>query len=66
MTGGTSGSVGTYTVDIGEQNVTSTTISETYGTLTVGGSLTGTFAVGQGIAGTDGTTALPNPPTSGM
>ena len=56
LTGGTSGSVGTYTVDIGEQNVTSTTITETYGTLTVGGSLTGTFAVGQGIAGTDGTT----------
>ena len=36
--------------------MTSTTVTETYGTLTVGGSVTGTFTVGQGIAGTDGTT----------
>lgn len=63
LTGGTSGSVGTYTVDIGEQNVTSTTITQSYGILTVGGSVTGTFAVGQQLSGTDGTTTT-SPATS--
>ncbi len=46
---GTPGGIGTYTVNIGEQTVASTTISETYGTLTVGGTVTGTFGVGQPI-----------------
>lgn len=58
LTGGTSGSVGTYTVDIGEQNVASTTITEAYGVLTVGGSVTNAFAVGDTIGGTDGTSTV--------
>ena len=44
---GTTGGAGTYSVSPREQTVASTTISETYGLLTVGGTLTGTFAVGQ-------------------
>ena len=46
---GTTGGVGTYVVSIRDQTVASTTISTTYGTLTVGGTVTGTFAVGQSI-----------------
>lgn len=49
---GAAGSTGTYYVSIPEQSVASTTISGTYGTLTVGGSVTGTFAVNQVITGT--------------
>jgi hypothetical protein len=41
---GTAGGVGTYSVSIGEQSVASTTVSETYGTLTV-------TAVGSGTLG---------------
>lgn len=48
---GTAGGLGTYTVSPGVQTVASTVISETYGTLTVGGTVTGTFAVGQTITG---------------
>lgn len=48
---GTAGGIGTYLVNVGEQTVTSTTISETYGLLTVGGTVTGTFAVGQTVTG---------------
>jgi hypothetical protein len=51
---GTAGGAGTYTVSPREQTVASTTISETFGTLTVGGTVTGTFAVGQTINGTGG------------
>lgn len=51
---GTAGAAGTYTVSPRDQTVASTTISETFGTLTVGGTVTGTFAVGQTIAGTGG------------
>ncbi len=51
---GTAGGVGTYTVSIEEQTVASTTISETYGTLTVGGTLTGTFGVGDVLSGSGG------------
>lgn len=53
---GAAGGVGTYYVSIGEQTVASTTISETYGTLTVGGSLTGTFGVGDVLTGSGGAT----------
>lgn len=49
---GTPGGVGTYSVSIPEQNVASTTISGTYGTLTVGGTVTGTFGVGDTLSGT--------------
>jgi hypothetical protein len=53
---GTPGGVGTYAVSIGEQAVASTTISGTYGLLTIGGTVTGTFATGGLISGT-GTSA---------
>ena len=52
LTGGTVGGVGTYAVNIAEQTVASTTISGTYGTMTVGGTVTGTFEVGATISGT--------------
>jgi hypothetical protein len=48
---GTPGGVGTYAVSIPEQTVASTTISETYGLLTVGGTLTGNYGVGDVISG---------------
>lgn len=51
---GTAGAAGTYTVSPREQTVASTTISATFGTLTVGGTVTGTFAVGQTISGSGG------------
>ena len=50
---GTTGGIGTYAVSIPEQSVASTTISGTYGTLTVGGTVTGTFGVGQTLSGTN-------------
>lgn len=49
---GTIGGIGTYYVSIGEQTVASTTISGTYGLLTLGGTLTGTIAVGDVLSGT--------------
>lgn len=50
---GTAGGVGTYAVTIGDQAVPITTISGTYGLLTLG-TLTGTpFVVGDIISGTD-------------
>lgn len=48
---GTPGGVGVYEVSIGEQTVASTTISGTYGLLTVGGTVAGTFGVGQTVTG---------------
>lgn len=48
---GTAGSTGTYIVSPRDQTVASTTLSGTYGTLTVGGTVTGTFAVGQTLTG---------------
>lgn len=48
---GTAGGIGTYTVSPRNQTVASTTISETYGTMTIGGTVTGTFAVGQTVTG---------------
>jgi len=50
---GTTGGVGTYAVNIPEQTVASTTISGTYGILTVGGSVAGVFGVGSTLTGTD-------------
>lgn len=50
-TDGALGKKGTYALSIPEQTVASTAISGTYGTLTVGGAVTGQFAVGQTISG---------------
>lgn len=50
---GTPGGDGTYAVNI-PQTVASTAISATYGILTVGGTVTGTFGVGDVIAGSGG------------
>lgn len=49
---GTPGGAGTYLVSIPEQTVASTTISGTYGLLTVGGTVTGTFGVNDPLSGT--------------
>jgi hypothetical protein len=54
--GGTTGGIGTYYVSIPEQTVASTTISETYGTLTVSAVASGTIAVGDVFTGTGVTT----------
>jgi hypothetical protein len=51
---GTTGGIGTYQVSPSEQTVTSTTLSGTYGLLTVGGTLTGTFGVGDVLSGSGG------------
>lgn len=48
---GIPGGIGTYAVNIPEQVVASTAISGTYGTFTVGGSVVGTFAVGDTLTG---------------
>jgi hypothetical protein len=48
---GTAGSTGTYQVSIPEQTVTSTTVTQTYGLLTVGGTVAGTYAVGDLLTG---------------
>lgn len=48
---GTPGGIGTYEVNIGEQSAASTTISETYGTMTVSAVGSGTLAVGDALAG---------------
>lgn len=49
---GTPGGIGTYSVSIPEQTAASTTISGTYGLLTIGGTVVGTYAVGDTISGT--------------
>lgn len=53
---GTTGGIGTYRVSIGEQTVASTTISETYGTLTVSAVTSGALEVGSVLAGSGVTT----------
>lgn len=53
---GTTGGVGTYAVSIPEQSAASTTISGTYGTLTIGGTVAGTWGVGQLVGGSGVTT----------
>lgn len=50
---GTAGGIGTYRVTPPEQSVASTTISGTYGTLTVSAVGSGALAVGQQISGTN-------------
>lgn len=52
LTGESLGGIGRYYVSIPEQTVASTTISGTYGTLTVGGTVTGTFTLGGLLSGT--------------
>jgi len=49
---GTAGGAGTYLVSIGNQNVAATTISGSYGLFTAGGTITGTFVVGDVLLGT--------------
>lgn len=51
LTGEALGGIGRYFVDIAEQSVASTTVSGTYGTLTVAGTVVAGFAVGQSISG---------------
>lgn len=48
---GPAGGLGTYLLSTGEQTVASTTVTATYGVLTVGGTVTGAFAVGQTLSG---------------
>lgn len=50
---GTPHGLGTYSVNIPGQNVTSTTITGTSGVLTVGGTVAGTFGVGDTLSGTN-------------
>lgn len=50
--GETLGGVGRYNVNIGEQNVVSEAIAGTYGTLTLSGTVTGVFGVGDTLSGT--------------
>lgn len=57
LAGEATGGLGRYLLSVGEQTVASTTITETYGTLTVGGSLTGTFGVGSLLTGSSVTPA---------
>lgn len=48
LAGETAGGVGRYYVSVGEQaTTTGITVSGTYGTMTIGGAVTGAFAVGQ-------------------
>jgi hypothetical protein len=54
LTGETTGGVGRYYVSLPEQTVASTTISGTYGLLTVGGTITGTWGVGSVVTGSGG------------
>jgi len=55
LVGETTGGIGRYNVSIGEQSVAAgTTISGTYGLLTIGGTVGGTpYQVGQSISGTN-------------
>jgi hypothetical protein len=48
---GAAGGIGTYAVSIPNQTVASTAISGTYGTLTVGGTVAGSFGVGDPLSG---------------
>lgn len=49
---GTTGGVGTYAVSIAEQSAASTTVSGTYGLLTVAGAVTGTIELGSILTAT--------------
>ena len=48
---GTAGAIGTYSVSIPEQTVASTTVSGTYGTLTLGATPSGQFPIGALLSG---------------
>jgi hypothetical protein len=48
---GTPGGVGTYSLNVGEITAASETISGTYGILTIGGTVVGTFQVGDVLTG---------------
>jgi hypothetical protein len=50
---GTAGGIGTYRVNIPEQTVASTTISETYGTMTVSAVGSGVLAINDSLSGTN-------------
>lgn len=52
LTGSVVGGVGTYAVSIGEQATASVTVSGTYGVLTVGGTVAGTFHLNDLLAAT--------------
>lgn len=54
--GGTTGGIGTYNVSIPEQTAASTTISGTYGTMTVSAVGSGTIGVGNVLSGSGVTT----------
>lgn len=53
LAGETTGGIGRYTVNIPNQAVASTTISETYGTFTAASGLTGTLGLGDTLSGTN-------------
>lgn len=55
---GTAGGAGVYQLSIGGLSVSSTAMTGTYGILTVGGTLTGTFAVGQLVTGSSVTAGM--------
>ena len=57
LTGTLGAANSTYLIAAPPSNVTSTTIVENYGILTVGGTITGTFTVGDRLSGTGVTTA---------
>lgn len=49
---GSVGGIGTYAISPGGQNVTSTSMTATWALMTVGGTITGTFAVADKVGGT--------------
>lgn len=50
---GTSGGIGTYSLNIPEQTVASEALTGAYGILTVGGTVAGSFGVGDTLSGTN-------------
>lgn len=55
---GTAGGAGTYQLSIGGLSIASEAMTGTYGILTVGGTLTGTYAVGQLVTGSSVTAGM--------
>ena len=51
LSGETLGGIGRYALNIAEQTAASTTVSGTYGTLTVGGTVAGLFGVSDSLSG---------------
>ena len=58
LAGEVANGLGRYTVSLPEQTVASTAISGTYGLLTVGGTITGTWGVGQSVTGASAGTVI--------